>query len=71
VVDVPLDVYAEQLRASGLDEGVVSVALCGAELVRSGAAETMTDDVARILGRPAATFRQWARAAFGSSARLR
>lgn len=65
VVDVPLDVYAEQLRASGLDEAVVSVALRGAELVRSGAAETMTDDVARILGRPAATFGEWARAAFG------
>ncbi|WP_432880317.1 NAD(P)H-binding protein [Kribbella sp. CA-245084] len=68
VVDVPLDSYAEQLRAAGLDEAFVSVALRGAELVRDGGARTVTDDVERVLGRPAATFRAWVesnRAAFG------
>ncbi|MFD7156015.1 NAD(P)H-binding protein [Kribbella sp. NPDC059898] len=65
VVDVPPEVYAEQLRAAGLDEAVVSVALRGAELIRSGGEETVTDDVERVLGRPARTFREWARASFG------
>ncbi|MER7249661.1 NAD(P)H-binding protein [Kribbella sp. NPDC000426] len=67
VVDVPLEVYAEQLRAAGLDEAFVSVALRGAELVRDGGARMLTDDVERLLGRPAATFRGWvesSRAAF-------
>lgn len=67
VVDVPLEAYAEQLRAAGLDEAFVSVALRGAELVRDGGARTVTDDVERVLGRPAGTFRGWVetnRAAF-------
>ncbi|GAA3109072.1 NAD(P)H-binding protein [Kribbella aluminosa] len=64
VVDVPPDVYAEQLRAAGLDEAVVTVAVRGAELIRSGGEETITDDVERVLGRPAQTFRKWARAYF-------
>ncbi|MFF0343777.1 hypothetical protein [Kribbella sp. NPDC004875] len=59
VVDVPLEVYAEQLRAAGLDEAVVSVAMRGAELIRSGGGEMMTDDVERVLGRPAGSFRGW------------
>ena len=29
-----------------------------------GGAETVTDDVERVLGRPARTFREWARAFF-------
>jgi uncharacterized protein YbjT (DUF2867 family) len=67
VADVPLEVYAEQLRAAGLEEAVVSVALRGAELIRSGGERTLTDDVERVLGRPAGTFRSWVeshRAAF-------
>ena len=67
VVDEPLEAYAEQLRAAGLDEAFVSVALRGAELVRDGGARTVTDDVERVLGRPAGTFRGWVetnRAAF-------
>ncbi|MET9270808.1 NAD(P)H-binding protein [Kribbella sp. NPDC003557] len=64
VADVPLDVYAEHLRAAGVDEPVVAVALQGAELIRSGGEETVTDDVERVLGRPPRSFRKWARAAF-------
>jgi uncharacterized protein YbjT (DUF2867 family) len=67
VVDVPLEVYAEQLRAAGLDDAVVSVALRGAALVRDGGERTVTDDVERVLGRPARSFRAWVesnRAAF-------
>lgn len=59
VVDVPLELYAEQLRAAGLDEAVVSVALRGAELIRRGGERTLTTDVEQVLGRPARTFRQW------------
>ncbi|MFF0264288.1 NAD(P)H-binding protein [Kribbella sp. NPDC004536] len=65
VADIPLETYAEQLRKAGLDEAVVSVALRGAELIRSGGEQTVTDDVERVLGRPARTFREWARAYFG------
>ncbi|MEV5964147.1 SDR family oxidoreductase [Kribbella sp. NPDC051952] len=68
VTDVPPDVAAEQLRAAGLDEAVVSVALRGAELIRSGGEKTLTADVERVLGRPAGTFRAWLethRGAFG------
>ncbi|MFC6161850.1 NAD(P)H-binding protein [Kribbella jiaozuonensis] len=67
VVDVPLKVYAEQLRAAGLDDAFVSVAVRGAELVRDGGGRTVTDDVERVLARPAGTFRAWVesnRAAF-------
>ncbi|MGZ0151699.1 NAD(P)H-binding protein [Kribbella sp. WER1] len=64
VVDVPPEVYAEQLRGAGLDEAVVTVALRGAELIRNGGEETVTADVEHVLGRPARTFREWARACF-------
>jgi uncharacterized protein YbjT (DUF2867 family) len=59
VIDVPPEVAAEQLRAAGLDEAVVSVALRGAELIRSGAEKTLTNDVERVIGRPAGTYRAW------------
>lgn len=68
VSDVPLEIAAEQMRAAGMDEAVVSVAIRGAELIRSGGDKTLTADVERVLGRPAGTFRGWAesnRAAFG------
>ncbi|MDX2969971.1 hypothetical protein PWY87_14465 [Kribbella solani] len=64
----PAEAYAAQLRAAGLDEAMVSVAVRGAELIRSGGEQTITDDIERVLGRPAGTFRGWAetnRAAFG------
>ncbi|TCC10074.1 NAD(P)H-binding protein [Kribbella soli] len=59
VVDVPLEIYAEQLRTAGLDEAVVSVALRGAELIRSGGERTLTNDVEQVVGRPARSFRDW------------
>ncbi|TCC60405.1 NAD-dependent epimerase/dehydratase family protein [Kribbella pittospori] len=68
VSDVPLEVAAEQMRAAGMDEAVVSVAIRGAELIRSGGEKTLTADVERVLGRPARSFRGWVesnRAAFG------
>jgi uncharacterized protein YbjT (DUF2867 family) len=67
VIDVSPEVAEQQLRAAGLDEAVVAVAMRGAELVRSGLAKTLTTDIERVLGRPAGTFLSWAkshRAAF-------
>jgi hypothetical protein len=46
----------------------VTVAIRGAELIRTGGEKTLTTDVQRVLGRPAGTFRSWLerhRAAFG------
>ncbi|MFF1822455.1 NAD(P)H-binding protein [Kribbella sp. NPDC058245] len=59
VVDVPIEIAAEQLRASGVDELVVSTMVKGTKLIRSGAEKTITTDVQRVLGRPAGTFRGW------------
>lgn len=68
VSDVPLEAAAAQMRAARMDEAVVSVAIRGAALIKSGGEKTLTDDVERVLGRPAGSFRGWAesnRAAFG------
>lgn len=62
VVDVPLEVYADQLRAAGLPSAVVSVAVRGADLIRRGGELTLTNDVQQVLGRPARTFRQFVEA---------
>ncbi|MFK4087470.1 NAD(P)H-binding protein [Kribbella sp. NPDC020789] len=59
VVDVPIEVVAEQLRAAGVDEMIVAAVERGSELIRSGADKTFTTDVERVLGRPAGTFRGW------------
>ncbi|GAA3870366.1 butenolide phosphate reductase ScbC [Saccharothrix violaceirubra] len=60
-VDVPPDVARERMLADGLDRTLVDVAVHGAELVRAGGNAFVTDDVHRILGRPARSFRTWAR----------
>lgn len=59
-VDVPLEAAREQMLASGLDPSVVDVAVRGFQLVRDGGNAVVTDDVHRVLGRPARSFRTWA-----------
>jgi uncharacterized protein YbjT (DUF2867 family) len=59
VTDVPPAVAADQLRAAGFDQAVITVATRGAELIRSGGAKDLTTDVERVLGRPAGTYRAW------------
>jgi uncharacterized protein YbjT (DUF2867 family) len=59
-VDVPLEAAREQMLASGLDPSVVDVAVRGSQLVRDGGNAVVTDDVHRVLGRPARPFRTWA-----------
>jgi uncharacterized protein YbjT (DUF2867 family) len=67
IVDVPVAAMRRAMRDQGLDPSFVDVAVRGQELVRAGGNALVTDDVARVLGRPAGTFRTWAsdhRAAF-------
>lgn len=59
-VDVALEEAREQMLASGLDPSVVDVAVRGSQLVRDGGNAVVTDDVHRILGHPARSFRTWA-----------
>lgn len=66
-VDVPIEAVRRQMVANGLDPSLVDVAVRGQQLVRAGENTLVTGDVARVLGRPARTFRTWAsdhRAAF-------
>ncbi|GAA3436266.1 SDR family oxidoreductase [Kutzneria kofuensis] len=60
-VDVPPDQAREQMLAGGFDPSVVDVAVHGFRLVRDGGNAVVTDDVHRLLGRPARSFRTWAR----------
>jgi uncharacterized protein YbjT (DUF2867 family) len=60
-VDVPLEAVREQTLAAGFDASVAEVAVRGAQLVRDGGNALVTDDVRQVLGRPARSFRTWAR----------
>ncbi|WP_433286843.1 NAD(P)H-binding protein [Pseudonocardia sp. CA-142604] len=60
-VDVPLDVARQQMLAAGFAPAVVDVAVRGYRFVRDGGNAVLTHDVHDILGRPARTFRTWAR----------
>ena len=71
-VDVlPEHARADLLRA-GLDPAAVAEIVAGSAWARAGHNAVLTDDVARVLGRPATSFRAWAedhRAAFTTPAR--
>ncbi|MFJ5772907.1 NAD(P)H-binding protein [Streptomyces sp. NPDC093094] len=54
------DETREFLRGWGLGEEAVEAILAGNAYVRRGRNETVTDDVRRILGRPARSYRAWA-----------
>jgi uncharacterized protein YbjT (DUF2867 family) len=67
-VDAPLDEARRQMLTSGLDSSFVDMVIAGSAYVRQGRNAVLTDDVARVLGRPPATFTTWAtdhRTAFG------
>lgn len=67
VRDLSAAEYREMLVGAGMDAGFVEVAVRGTTVVREGGGATVTDDVARILGRPATPYEDWAgahRAAF-------
>lgn len=59
----------ERLLAWGLEEAQAEGVLVGNAFVRGGGNAVVTEDVPELLGRPARTYRQWARdrrAAFGT-----
>jgi uncharacterized protein YbjT (DUF2867 family) len=56
-----VDVPPEEARAAFPPE-IADMAMAGAALVRGGGNTIVTDDVARVLGRPPGTFRAWAEA---------
>ncbi|ADP80932.1 NAD(P)H-binding protein [Pseudofrankia inefficax] len=60
-VDVPAPAVRRQLVSAGFDPSVADSAVDGYQLIRDGGNTVVTDDVERILGRPARTFRAWAR----------
>ncbi|MBF9133911.1 NAD(P)H-binding protein [Plantactinospora sp. S1510] len=60
-IDLIEEAARQRLTAAGLEPTAVRAALIGSAWARAGRNETVTDDVPRILGRPAATFRTWAR----------
>jgi hypothetical protein len=60
-VDVPLDVTRTQMLASGMDSSVVDVIVTGSAWVWAGQHAILTDDVARVLHRPPASYEAWAR----------
>ncbi|HUQ58735.1 NAD(P)H-binding protein [Lentzea sp.] len=60
-VDVPLDVVREQMLRHGTPEAAVDAAVTGMAWARAGHNAVLTEDVPRILGRPATTFATWVR----------
>jgi uncharacterized protein YbjT (DUF2867 family) len=59
VVDTPVDAAREQMLAAGMDPSVVDMYATGLAWARSGHNAVVTDDVARILGRPPTSFETW------------
>ena len=58
--DVPPEVVREQMLASGGTPEAIDTMMLGFSYARAGRNAVLTDDVPRILGRPAITFRDWA-----------
>ncbi|MEU3269782.1 NAD(P)H-binding protein [Saccharomonospora sp. NPDC006951] len=68
-VDVSLDSVGQRMSSQGISPAAVETAVTGMTWARAGHNAILTDDVARILGRPATTFRTWVedhREAFGT-----
>ncbi|ASO18781.1 NAD(P)H azoreductase [Actinoalloteichus hoggarensis] len=61
-VDLTLAEAREQLLAVGRSPAAADMALTGVAWVRRGHNAVVTDDVARVLGRPPTDFESWARA---------
>jgi uncharacterized protein YbjT (DUF2867 family) len=59
-VDVPLEIYREQMLAAGIDPAFAEVAVNGSRLVAEGGNARLTEEVQQVLGRPHRTFATWA-----------
>ena len=67
-VDLPADAFAQALAGAGMPGWLVDAVIEGNTLLAAGDQATVTDEVARVTGRPPRTFDQFAtdhRAAFG------
>jgi uncharacterized protein YbjT (DUF2867 family) len=67
-VDLPADAFAQGLAGAGMPGWLVDAVIEGNTLLAAGDQAMVTDEVARVTGRPARTFDQFAadhRAAFG------
>ncbi|GGN58920.1 NAD(P)-dependent oxidoreductase [Actinoplanes lobatus] len=60
-VDVPPASAPQQLLASGMPPAAVEATVIGTAWARAGHNRILTDDVATVLARPPAAFRDWAR----------
>jgi uncharacterized protein YbjT (DUF2867 family) len=60
-VDVPPAGAHQQLLTSGMPLAAVEATVTGTSWARAGHNSILTDDVARVLARPPATFQAWAR----------
>lgn len=67
-VEVPMEAYAEGMRAAGQDEGLVELMRYLFTTVLDGRNAFVTDDVRRALGRPARDFTAFARDAAAGGA---
>ncbi|AOS64214.1 SDR family oxidoreductase [Actinoalloteichus hymeniacidonis] len=65
-VDVPIETACTQMLDAGAPASMVDMAAEGFALIRSGAARFVSDDVERVLGRPARSFADWIRDHRGS-----
>ncbi|GIF39339.1 NAD(P)H-binding protein [Actinoplanes xinjiangensis] len=63
-VDLPPADATRQLLAAGLPPAAVDATVTGSAWARAGHNAILTGDVAAVLGRPPATFRDWAEAHF-------
>ena len=59
-IDVPLETARQQMLASGMQPAAVDATITGSAWARAGHNAVLTDDVTRILRRPATSFRIWA-----------
>ena len=58
-IDEPIEAARRRMRSAGMHESFVDLALTGSAWVRAGHNAIVTDDVPRILGRPATSFEAW------------
>ncbi|MEV5507773.1 SDR family oxidoreductase [Streptomyces orinoci] len=61
LADIPLERLRQQMLAYRPDPAFVDQVMAGVEAVRDGRAEVFSDDLPRVLGRPATGFAEWAR----------
>jgi uncharacterized protein YbjT (DUF2867 family) len=65
-VDIPLDTVREMMTGNGMDPAAVEMSITGMRRAIAGDYAVLTDDVARVLGRPPTSFETWVRECLSS-----